>query len=82
MGVHLVSQEKGDACYGGMPPFYLTLQKRLSIEYSPWDAPCHSIQHACWGTYAQVCVPTGMQRARCKKHRVEHKLFEIFKPLD
>jgi hypothetical protein len=42
MGTRLVSQKKGDMRYGTASPFYLTPQKRLPIEYSPWDAPCAS----------------------------------------
>jgi hypothetical protein len=37
LGARLTSEEKGDARYRGVSPFYLTAQKRLSIEYSPWD---------------------------------------------
>jgi hypothetical protein len=35
--VHLTSKAKGEARYGGTSPFYLIAQKRLPIEYSPWD---------------------------------------------
>jgi hypothetical protein len=31
--------------------------------------------------FVNVFVPTGTERARCKKHRVEHKLFESSKHL-
>jgi hypothetical protein len=30
MGARLISHKNGDACYGGMSPFYSTAQKRLS----------------------------------------------------
>jgi hypothetical protein len=81
VGTCLVSQAMGDVRYGGTYPFLLTPQKRLAIEYSSRDAPCASTQHVCWHTYAHICVPTGTLWARCKKHRMEHKLFEIFESL-
>jgi hypothetical protein len=44
MGARLITQAKGDARYGGTSPFYLTPQKNLSTEYSPWDTTCASMQ--------------------------------------
>jgi hypothetical protein len=45
--------------YDCVSPFYLTCTK-ISIDYSPRDAPCANTLHACWHTYAHVCVSMGM----------------------
>jgi hypothetical protein len=79
MGASLVSQEKGDACYGGVSRTYLTPQIRLSTEYSTRDTLCAS-------THMPVCTrPLHVRKwapvAQRMKHRVEHRLFEIFKAL-
>jgi hypothetical protein len=81
-GTCLLCQEKGDTCHGDTSPIYLTPQKRLSTKYSPRDALCASmLQYPLAQIRNVVFMPMGTQRARCKKHRVEHKLFKIFKIL-
>jgi hypothetical protein len=82
IGVRLVSQEKGDARYGGVSPFYLTPQKRLSTEYSPWDAPCASMQRAHWHTYVHVCVPTSTYGPGARRTTWSTSCLRSSKPLD
>jgi hypothetical protein len=50
--MHLVSQEKGDACYGGESPFYLIALKRMLMNYSPRRASCTST----WNGRLNTCT--------------------------
>jgi hypothetical protein len=59
-------KEKGDAptklasCISGMRiSLLLNMHKKISIDYSPPNAPCANTQHARWHTYMHVCVPMG-----------------------
>jgi hypothetical protein len=59
----------------------LHMQKRIPIDYSPWDSPYTNTQHDLWHTYVHVCVPMVTLQTRHKKHCVEHKLCDIFEAL-
>jgi hypothetical protein len=73
MGPHLVSQEKGELRYGGVSRILgkgkhalwgcISLlpnsTKRLSIEYSPQDAPYASMRRARCHTYVCQWAPCG-----------------------
>jgi hypothetical protein len=81
MGACLLSKWKGDARYVSASPFYLTPQKRLSTEYSLHDAHCTNLQRCPLAQICNIFVLVGTLWAQCKKHRVEHKLSDIFEAL-
>jgi hypothetical protein len=62
-------------------PFTSYAKKEDLQDYSPQDSPYTNTQHNRWQAYSHVCVPMVTLRARCKKHRVEHKLSDIFEAL-
>jgi hypothetical protein len=57
------------------------MKKRIPTDCSRWDSPCTNTQYDRWHTYMHVCVLMVTLRARCKKHRMEHKLCDIFESL-
>jgi hypothetical protein len=70
---------KGDVRCEGASPFYLICTKKVLQIILHGNAPCASTQGACWHGYAKRICANGHPAARHKKHRMEHKLSEIFK---
>jgi hypothetical protein len=77
----LISEKKGDVPTQRASPFYLTCTKKNI--YILFSTGCPLRQHvACLlaHIHAHICA-NRHEQARCKKHRVEHKLSEIFEAL-
>jgi hypothetical protein len=63
----------------GASPFYLICTKKKVLQIILHaNAPCASTRGARWHGYAKRICSNGHPVARRKKHRVEHKLSEIF----
>jgi hypothetical protein len=60
-------------------PFTYYAHKKESLQIIlHMNAPCTSIRHARWNAYAKRMCPNGHAAPGCRKHRVEHKLSELF----
>jgi hypothetical protein len=62
-------------------PFTSYAKKRIPIGYSPRDSTCTNMQYDSWYTYTDIGVSMVTLQAWRKKHRVEHKLCDIFKAI-
>jgi hypothetical protein len=57
----------------------LNMQKKESLYIIlHGNAPCGSMRRARWHAYMKCMCTNGHTAAQRQKHRVEHKLFEIF----
>jgi hypothetical protein len=68
---------KGDTRCGGTSPFYLIYKKAIQIILHG-NTPCASTWGARWHGYTKHICANGHPVAQRKKHRMKHKLSEIF----